>query len=51
MESSELNFSDEESRFLDRYHDASKSLLHVLAQRLARLSAARTSDQSLTDAP
>ena len=42
---SELNYSDEGSRFFDRGDDPSKSLLHALAQRLARSSQARISDQ------
>ena len=42
---SELNCSDEGSRFFDRVCDPSKSLLHFLAQRLTRTSPARTSDQ------
>ena len=42
---SELNYSDEESRFFDRDYDSSKSLLHVLAQRITRSSPVRTSDQ------
>ena len=42
---SELNFSDEGSRFFDRDCDSCKSLLHVLAQRSTRYSRAQTSDQ------
>ena len=42
---SELNYSDEGSRFFDRDYDPTKSLLHALAQRLARSSPGRTSDQ------
>ena len=39
---SESNYSDEGSRFFDRDHDPSKSLLQVLAQRLPRFSPAPT---------
>ena len=42
---SELNYSDEGSRFFDCDHDPSESLLQVLAQRLPRFSPARTCDQ------
>ena len=41
----ELNYSDKGSRFFDRGYDWSKSLLHVLAQCLPRISPARTCDQ------
>ena len=41
---SELNYSDKGSRFFDREYDPSKSLLHVLAQRL-RSSPSPTCDQ------
>ena len=48
---SELNYSDKGSRFFNGDHDPSKSLLHVLAQRLTRSSPERTSDQDcLNDA-
>ena len=51
---SELKFSDKEGRSLDRDYDPSKSLLHVLAQRVTRSSLARANGQdwlslSLTD--
>ena len=42
---SEVNYSDEGSRFFDHDYDPSKSLLHVLAQRLTRSSPAPTCDQ------
>ena len=39
---SELNYSDKGSCFFDRDYESSKSLLHALAQRLARSSPSRT---------
>ena len=42
----ELNYSDKGSRFFDREHDPSKSLLHFLAQRLPRFPHAQTGDRS-----
>ena len=42
---SELNYSDDRSRFFDSDYDPSKPPLHALAQRSARSSPARTSDQ------
>ena len=42
-----MNSSDKGSRLFDRYYDPSKSLLHVLAQRLPRISFARTCDKDL----
>ena len=42
---SELNYSDDGSRFFDRCYDPSKSLLHFLAWRLPRSSLARANDQ------
>ena len=42
---SESNYSDNGSRFLDRDCDPSKSLLHVLAQRLPRFPHAQTGDR------
>ena len=41
----ELNYSDKGSRFFNRDYDSTKSLLHVLAQRITRSSPARTIDQ------
>ena len=40
-----IKSSDEESRFFDCDYDPSKSLLHVLAQRLTSTSPSRTSGQ------
>ena len=40
-----MNYSDEGNLFFDRDYDPSKSLLHVLAQRLPRISPARTCDR------
>ena len=42
---SEWNYSDKGSRFFDRDYGPSKSLFHVLAQRLTRSSPARTCNQ------
>ena len=42
---SELNYSDEGSRFFDQDYDPEQSNLHVLAQRSPRFSPARTCDQ------
>ena len=45
MDTVRVEFSDKKSRSFDRDHDPSKSLLHVLAQRLTRSSPERTCDQ------
>ena len=45
---SELNHSDKGSRFFDCNCDPSKSLLHVLTQRLTRTSPAQINDQNCT---
>ena len=42
---SELDYSAKGSRFFDSDYDSTKSLLHVLAQRITRSSPARTCDQ------
>ena len=42
---SELNYCHKGSRFFDRDHDPSKSLLHLFAQRLTRTSPSRAGDQ------
>ena len=47
---SELNHSDEGRGFFDRDRDSSKSLLHALAQRLARYKPSRTSQDLFSPA-
>ena len=42
---SELDYSDEGSRFFDHDYDPSKSLLHVLTQRFTRSSPTWTCDR------